>query len=157
MALNGWFQPKMISNHTGKKLINFTSDTFTVGLIAHSANALAARGTTETYEFVSDLLANNGSALTEASGGGYSRLSLTGVSYTLSGLVITFTCSSPQWNPLTGSFDYAWIHDETASSGTDATRPLLTIYDLGGTQSPSGQPFILQVNASGIFTDTVTQ
>lgn len=156
MALNGWFQPKFYSNHVGKKLVNFTSDTFNVGLII-SGTALAARGTTEGYEFVSDLLANGGSALTEASGGGYSRQALTSVSYTLSGLVVTFTASSPEWNPLTGNFAYAWIHDETASSGTDATRPLLGIYDLGGTQSPSAQPFILSVNASGIFTDTITQ
>jgi len=156
MALNSWFQPKFISAHSGKKLVNFTTDTFNVGLI-QSGTALAARGTTEGYEFVSDLLANGGSALTEASGGGYSRQALTSVTYTLSALVITFTAANPTWNPLTGSFTYGWVHDETASSGTDATRPLLLLFDFGGTQSPSAQPFILSVNASGLFTDTVTQ
>jgi hypothetical protein len=156
LALNGWLQPKFIQNHVGKKLINFTTDTFNVGLIV-SGTALAARATTEGFEFVSDLLANGGTALTEAAGGGYSRQALTTVTYTLNGLVVTFTAASPEWNPLTGSFTYAWIHDETASSGTDATRPLLAIYDLGGAQAPAAQPFILSVNANGIFTDTVTQ
>lgn len=156
MALNSWFQPKFQSAHLGKKLVNFTTDTFNVGLI-QSGTALAARGTTEGFEFVSDLLANGGTALTEASGGGYSRQALTSVTYTLSGLVVTFTAASPDWNPLTGNFTYAWIHDETASSGTDATRPLLLLFDLGGTQSPVSQPFILSVNASGLFTDTITQ
>lgn len=156
MALNGWFQPKFMLNHVGKKLVNMSSDTFNCGLI-QSGTALAARGTTEGYEFVSDLLANNGTALTEASGGGYSRLSLASVTWTLSGLVVTFTAASPIWNPLTASLAYAWIHDETASSATDATRPLLAIYDLGGTQAPSGVPFELVVSGSGIWTDTASQ
>lgn len=156
MALNGWFQPKFMQNHLGKKLVNMSSDTFNVGLII-SGTALAARGTTQGYEFVSDLLANNGTALTEASGGGYSRLSLASVTWTVSGLVTTFTAASPTWNPLTASITYAWIHDETASSGTDATRPLLAIYDLGGTQSPSAVPFELVVSGSGIWTDTASQ
>lgn len=157
MAANAWLQPKFIQNHVGKKLVNYTSDTFNAGLIA--SGALAARGVTEGYEFVSDLLANNGSALTEVStvGTGYSRQGLVTVTYTLSGLVITFNAANPEWNPATFSTLSGWIHDETASSGTDATRPLLCIFDWGGTFSPSAQPFIIQLSASGIFTDTVTQ
>lgn len=156
MALNGWFQPTFMQNHLGKKLVNMSTDTFNVGLI-QSGTALAARATTEGYEFVSTLLANNGTALTEASGGGYSRQGLATVTWTVSGLVVTFTAASPVWNPLTGSFTYGWIHDETASSGTDATRPLLAIFDFGGTQSPSGVPFQLTVSGSGIWTDTASQ
>jgi hypothetical protein len=157
VALNGWLQPTFQQNHVGKKLVNFTSDTFNVGLIATGPNSLAARTVTEGYEFVSTLLANNGTALTEVSGGGYSRQSLASVTYTLSGLIITFTANSPSWTSASFTTYYAWIHDETASSGTDATRPLLAIYDLGGAQSPSAQTFTLAVNASGIFTDAPTQ
>lgn len=155
MALNGWYQPKFDLNHLGKKLVNLSSDTFNFGLIA--SGTLAARGTTEGYEFVSDLLANNGSALTEVTGGGYSRLALTSVTWTVSALVVTFTAANVTWSPATWTTVYGWIHDETASSGTDATRPLLAIYDFGGAQSPSNQQFTLTVNASGIFTDTISQ
>jgi hypothetical protein len=155
LALNTYFQPKFEQNHIGKKLVNLSSDTLVWGLI--NAGVLAARGTTQGYEFVSDLLANGGSALTEVAGGGYTRLNATGVSYTVSGLVVTLTTSVPSWNPLTATgIVYAWLHDETASSGTDATRPLIGIMDLGGSFSPSAQQFTLTPNASGIFTWTAS-
>jgi len=149
-----YFQPKFEQNHVGKKLVNLSSDTLTVGLIA--SGTLAARGTAENYEFVSDLLANSGSALTEVStsGTGYTRLNLSGVTYTESGLVVTLQATNPQWNPASFSTVYGWLHDETASSGTDATRPLIAIWDWGGAQAPSGIPFAINFNASGIVTWT---
>lgn len=155
MTVNAYFQPKFEQNHVGKKLVNLSSDTFNVGLIA--SGTLAVRGTSEGYEFVSDLLANGGSALTEVSGGGYSRQALTSVSYTESGLVVTFTAANPSWSSATFSTVYGWIHDETASSATDATRPLLCIWDFGGTQSVSGATFTLTVNGSGLVTWTAAQ
>lgn len=155
MALNGWFQPKFEQNHVGKKLVNLSSDTLVWGLIA--SGTLAARGTTEGYEFVGDLLANGGSALTEVTGGGYARVNATGVTYTESGLVVELNATSPVWTSVTFTTVYAWLHDETASSGTDATRPLIAIYDLGGPQSPAGTNFTLTVNASGVITWTATQ
>jgi hypothetical protein len=154
LALATYFQPKFEQNHLGKKLANLSTDTLVWGLIA--SGALAARGTTQGYEFVSDLLANGGSALTEVStsGTGYTRQNAASVSYTVSGLVVTLTTATPLWNPVTLTAVYAWLHDETASSGTDATRPLIGIMDLGGSFSPSGQAFSLTPNASGIFTWT---
>ena len=85
MTATAYFQPKFEQNHIGKKLVNLSSDTLVVGLIA--SGTLAARGTSEGYEFVSDLLANGGSALTEVSTGGtgYARQNLVSVSYTVSG------------------------------------------------------------------------
>jgi hypothetical protein len=146
-----YFQPKFELNHMGKKLVNLSSDTLMVGLIA--SGTLASRGTSEGYEFVSDLLANGGSALTEVntSGTGYSRQNLTSVTWTVSGLVATLNAANPQWTGTTFSTVYGWIHDETASSGTDATRPLVAIWDFGGTQSASGT-WTLTVNASGLVT-----
>lgn len=157
MTVTAYFQPKFEQNHLGKKLVNLSTDTLTVGLIA--SGTLAARGTSEGYEFVSDLLANGGSALTEVStsGTGYARQNLTGVSYTESGLIVTLTATSPAWSPATFSTVYGWLHDETASSGTDATRPLICIWDFGGVQSAAGVPFTLQVNASGLVTWTAAQ
>lgn len=147
-----YFQPKFEQNHLGKKLVNLSTDTLQVGLIATSG--LAARGTSEGYEFVSDLLANNGSALTEVVGGGYSRQALTSVSYTVSGLVVTLTAASPSWSSPSFTTYYGWLHDETASSATDATRPLICIWDFGGAQTASGASWGLNVNASGLATWT---
>lgn len=152
MTAAAYFQPKFELNHLGKKLVNMSSDTFNIGLIA--SGTLAARGTSEGYEFLSDLLANGGSALTEVStsGTGYTRQSLSSVAWTTSGLTTTFTAANPSWSSATFSASYAWIHDETASSSTDATRPLLALFDLGGPQSVSGSTFTLTVNASGLVT-----
>lgn len=157
MTVLAYFQPKFESLHLGKKLVNLSTDTLQVGLIA--SGTLAARGTAENYEFVSDLLANNGSALTEVStsGTGYTRQALTSVSYTQSGLVVTLTAANPSWAAATFSTVYGWIHDETASSGTDATRPLVAIWDFGGAQSVTGTTFTLTVNASGLVTWTAAQ
>jgi hypothetical protein len=152
-----YFQPTFEQNHLGKKLVNLSTDTLKAGLIATSG--LAARGTSETYEYVSDLLANNGSALTEVStsGTGYTRQNLTSVSYTESGLVVTLTAANPAWSSATFTAYYGWLHDETASSGTDATRPLICIWDFGGAQMVSSVTFALNVNGSGLVTWTAAQ
>jgi hypothetical protein len=152
MTAAAYTQPKFLLSHMGKALVNMSTDTFKIGLIA--SGTLAARGTAEGYEFVSDLLANGGSALTEAAGTGYSRLSLASVTWTASGLVVTFSSANPTYTSPSFSFVYGWIHDETASSATDATRPLLAIIDFGGSQSASGSSYPLAVNASGLATFT---
>jgi hypothetical protein len=162
MAVTAYFQPKFISNHMRWKSTaqnaspypaDLNADTLKAGLIK-SGTALAARGTSEGYEYVSDLLANNGTALTEENGAGYARLTLSGVSYTESGLVCTLTASALAWAAMTFSDAYAWIHDETASNATDATRPLICIYDLGGTVSGTATTLTLNVNGSGLVTWT---
>lgn len=157
MAVLAYFQPKFEQNHLGKKLVNLSTDTLTVGLIA--TTGLAVRGTSENYEYVSDLLANGGSALTEVStsGTGYTRQNLTSVTYTQSGLLVTLSAANPNWAGSTFTTYYGWLHDETASSATDATRPLICIWDFGGAQSVSGAPFTLAVNASGLVTWTAAQ
>lgn len=152
MAVTAFFQPKFIQDQMGKKTINLSTDTLKVGLIA--SGTLAARGTSQGYEFVSDLLANGGSALTEVTGTGYSRQNLASVTLTVSALVVTFTAANPSWAGSTFSTVYGWIHDETASSATDATRPLIALWDFGGAQSVSGATFTLTVNASGLATFT---
>lgn len=152
MTAAAYTQPKFLLSHLGAKLVNMSTDTFKIGLIA--SGTLAVRGTTEGYEFVSDLLANGGSALTEVSGTGYSRLSLGSLSWTASGLVVTFSAANPTYTSPSFSFVYGWIHDETASSATDATRPLLAIIDFGGSQAASGSSYPLAVNGSGLVNFT---
>lgn len=146
-----WAQPKFLLNHLGRKLVDVSGDTLKIGLIA-SGTLDASRANTEAYEFVADLLANNGSALTEVAGTGYSRLSLTSVTWTLSGLTCKLTAANPAYTSPNFTFKYGWIHDETASSATDATRPLITLIDFGGTQTASGASFPLAVDSSGLFT-----
>jgi hypothetical protein len=154
MTVLGYFQPSFEQNHLGQKLADLSTDTLTVGLIATSG--LAARATSEGYEYVSTLLANNGSALTEVSttGTSYARQNLTSVSYTKSGLIVTLTAANPSWSSGTFNTYYGWLHDETASSGTDATRPLIAIWDFGGEQTVSGVNFTLTVSGSGLVTWT---
>ena len=154
MSATAYFQPKFEQNHLGKKTVNLATDTLNVGLIATSG--LAARGTAENYEFVSDLLANGGSALTEVAGGGYGRQALTSVTYTQSGLLCTLNAASPAFGGASFTTFYGWLHDETASSGTDATRPLICIWDFGGSQTASGT-WTLAVNVNGLVQWQVTQ
>lgn len=159
MAVTAYYQP-LYEKHLANKNVNLvttTIDTLTVGLIA--SGTLAARATSEGYEFVSQLLANNGSALTEVStsGTGYSRQNLTSVSYTTSGLVVTLTAASPSWASATFSAVYGWLHDETASSGTDASRPLICIWDFGGANGVSSNTFTLTIPSNGLVTWTAAQ
>ena len=155
MAVTNYFQPKFEQNHVGKKAINFTTDTFKAGLI--KAGTLAARGTAEGYEFVSDLLANGGSALTEETAAGYARATVSSPTLTVSGLVVTFDCADIVFTgPFTFSDLYAFIWDETASSATDATRPLLCIVDFGGAVTGTSTSLTLTINASGLVTWTVS-
>lgn len=133
-----YFQPLFEQNHVGKKLVNLSTDTLQVGLIATSG--LAARSVSQGYEFVSQLLANNGSALTEVStsGTGYTRQALTSVTYTRSGLLVTLAAANPSWAGANFTTFCGWVHDETASSATDATRPLVCIWDFAGAQNAAG-------------------
>lgn len=166
MAVTAYFQPKFITNHmrwksTGQSTTPYpadlNADTLKVGLIHSTSPALASRGTSEGYEYVSDLLANNGSALTEETGTNYSRQNLASVSYSQSALVDTLTCSNPQWTTATISATYAFFWDETASNATDATRPLIAIWDFGGTFAVTAGTFTLNINASGLVTWTAAQ
>lgn len=151
-----YYQPKF-EKHLANKSVNLvtpTIDTLKVGLIA--SGTLAARGTSEGYEFVSDLLANGGSALTEVSTSGtnYTRQNLASVTYTVSGLVVTLSAANPSWASATFSTVYGWLHDETASSATDATRPLIAIWDFGGAQPVTASTFSLLIPGGGIATWT---
>lgn len=154
MTATAYAQPKFLLNWLGKKKVDLSADTLKLGLVA--SGTLAVRGTAEGYETVADLLANSGSALTEVSGTGYSRLSLSGVTWTLSGLAVTLTASNPAYSSPSFTYKYGWIHDETASSTTDATRPLLVVIDFGGTFTASGSSYPLAVDPSGVLSLTAS-
>lgn len=154
MASQAHYFPKF-ETQLGAKDINLTSDTLTVGLIASGVFTWGA--TPEGYTFVSQFLAGDGTdgALTEVSGTGtnYSRQSLSSVTFSSSGSVVTLSAANPSWASGTFSTCYAWLYDTTAGT-SDSTRPIVAYYDLGGTQSVSGQTFQLTVAGSGLVTWT---
>ena len=150
-----YFQPTFESVYLANKSVNLvtpTIDTLEVGLIA--SGTLAARVTSETYATVTQLLANNGSALVEVSGGGYSRQTLTSVSYTETGLIVTLTAANPTWSSATFSTVYGFLYDHTADATNGA---LMIIWDFQGTQSVTSTNFTLLINASGLITWTAAQ
>jgi hypothetical protein len=131
------------------KSINLTSDTLTVGLIASGTFTWGA--TPEGYEYVSQFLAGDGTdgALTEVSGGGYSRQALTGVSFTRSGENVTLSAANPAWTSATFTTVYGFLYDSTVGSG-DSTHPIIAYFDWGGSQAVSGATFTLTIGANGL-------
>ena len=156
MTVLAYFTPKFQLSYLKSGEANLASDTLQVGLIHSTSPTVAARSTTENYTFVSDFLANGGSAFTEESGSGYSRQSLTSVTYLQSALVDTLTCANPSWTTATISATYAFFYDHTIG-GTDTTSPLICWWDLGGTQAVTAGTFTLQSSGTGLVTWTAAQ
>jgi hypothetical protein len=66
----------------------------------------------------------------------------------------TFDAADVTWSAATiTNARYAIIYD--ATPGTAATNPLIAYIDFGSDKSSSGGDFVIQWNASGIFTDVV--
>jgi hypothetical protein len=142
----------------GTHSINLSSDTLKVGLASGTFNWVTA---TEAYSTVAQFLANSGSggggALTEVSYSGAtpaSRISLSSVTYTQSGLVSTLTSANPSWTNATWTANYAFFYDYTAGGSSDTAGLLIAYWDFGGSQIIAGQTFSLNINASGITTWT---
>ena len=134
---------------------NLSSDTLMVGLIASGTFTWGA--TPEGYTYVSQFLAGDGThgALTEVTGGSYSRQALTGVTFTASGEVVTLTAANPSWTTVTFTTVYGFLYDSTVGAG-DSSHPIICYWDFGGSQSVSGTNFTLTVNASGLVTWTAS-
>jgi hypothetical protein len=132
------------------KDINLTSDTLNVGLIASTSPAFTWGATPEGYTFVSSFLGGDGThgALTEVSGGGYSRQALTSVTFTSSGENVTLSSANPSWTSATFSTTYAFLYDATVGAG-DSSHPIIAYYDFGGTQAVASATFTLTVSGTG--------
>jgi hypothetical protein len=141
----------------GKQAANLSSDTLKVGL---STGSISRNSTTEAYTNVGQFV----SATTEVStsGTGYSRQSLASVTFGINGsnaLQTVLSCANISWSATsTWSAAYAFFWDETAGNGTDATRPLIGYWDLGGSSTVNaGGTFQLTINSSGLLTWTAAQ
>jgi hypothetical protein len=128
------------------KVADLDSDTLGVLLLsAYTPNQ-------DTHQFVSDVLGAGTEVLTTG-GTGYTRQNLSSVTFaTGAGHLYTLDCADITWASATFSASHAVFYDNTPS--TDATRPVICYWDFQGTQSPSGVPFILTINASGLLTFT---
>jgi hypothetical protein len=129
----------------GNGSFNLSTNTF-VMILATSAYT-PAPNTDATYA--------NVSADELATGNGYTVGGevLSGVTFTTTGGVATFTCTSPTWASFSGTFRYGIILSRAGSS-LASTDKLLCYSDLGGGASVTGGGGTLTVttNASGIFT-----
>jgi len=140
------------------KLAKFTatSDTLQVLLVASTSPAYTWNGTSQGHATVTNFLAGSGAgALTEVSGGGYSRQTLTSVTATTTGLVTTLTCANPSWAASTISATYALFFDNTIG-GTDSTNQIICYWDFGGTQATTSATFTLTISGSGLVTWTAS-
>lgn len=132
----------------------FTTDTLQVLLVA--SGTYTWNSTSQAHVHVTDFLAGSGSgALTEVTGGGYSRQTLTSVTYVDSALVTTLSCANPSWSSATFSAVYAAFFDNSIG-GTDATNQLLCYWDFGGAQSVTSATFTLTISGSGLITWTAS-
>lgn len=136
------------ANRLGVKGVTINTDTWKCMLLS----AYTVGTTQDTAEFAADVLA----VATEASGTGYTAggATLTGVSWTASGHVYTFTGTIPAWNAAGGSLAAAYAVFIDTTPGTNATNPVMCYWDLGGTQTATNGTFTLTASGSGIFTAT---
>ena len=157
MSVTAHTFPKFMTG-LGNGTMKLGTDTLKVGLI-HSGT-YAWNATSQAHQSVADFLAGSGSgALTESTDTGYSRQALSGVTWSVSGLVCTLTCSNPSWSSSSITADYAFFYDDAplgVAASADSGRLLICYWDLGGAQSDSNGTFTLQINASGLFTDTAS-
>ena len=147
-VVSHWFP--VLETLMGTKVINLSTDTLTIGLIASGTFTWGA--TPEGYEYVSQFLAGDGThgALTEVTGGNYSRQNLSSVSFSASGETVTLTAASPTWPDATFSTVYAFLYDSTVGSG-DSSHPIIQYWDLGGAQPVTATTFTLAVGSSGLL------
>jgi hypothetical protein len=130
----------------GQKEVDIDTDTIKCLLLS----AYTVGTTQDTAKYKADVLA----AATEASGTGYTTggVTLTSLTWTLTGHVYALKATIPAWSTTGGSLAaaYALFYDDTPATN----KPVLCYWDLGGTQTSSNGTFTLTQNASGILTLT---
>jgi hypothetical protein len=130
------------------KEVDLTTDTLEIGLIASTSPVFTWGATPETYTTLANFLAGDGThgALTEVStsGTGYSRLTLTSVTFTQSGENVTLSSANPSWSSATFSATYAFLIDITYE--VSSSPVIIAYYDFGGTESCSSATFEIELS-----------
>jgi hypothetical protein len=134
-----------------EKAISLTSDTFEMALFTTAISTWGA--TQEAYQFVSSFTG----AYTEVSSGGYARVTLSGLTCTFSGEVVTWSCTSPIsfGSTITLSALSGIIYDNSVGSG-DSSHPVIQAIDFGGTVSSTSAAWTYTVSGSGLMTYTAS-
>lgn len=148
MALTCYYQPKF-GDILAAKSADFASlNASTMLYCALLAGAsMTARATTEGWEFLADATAS----MAEETGTGYLRKQLTSVTYSTTGLISTLSCASPSWTSATWTDVRAAVfYDNTGA--TDAAKPLIALWDLGGAQTVTAGTFTLTIAGTGLVT-----
>jgi hypothetical protein len=130
------------------KEIDWDSDTIKVALVTSSYTPAQ-----DTHDYWDDVSANE-----VANGNGYTTGGATLGSKTITQDDATnkqtFDAADTSWTASTITARYAVIYNSTPGSG--ATNPLIGYVDFGSDQSSSSGTFLIQWNAAGIFTTTVS-
>jgi hypothetical protein len=129
-----------------------TAGSFFMGLCTGSAATWGA--TQQAYQFVSQVTA----AYTEVTSGGYARQALTGITLTQNTDSNVWTCTSPVsfGSSITLSAASAFVFTKLIGSA-DASWPVISIIDFGGTVSSSATPWtytVDPVNGLAYWTET---
>lgn len=146
MADGTAFVPFSVPDKLGNKEIDLSSDEFKVMLLLNTFSK-----DQDTHDYLNDVVAHE----------------VSGTGYTAGGVVLTTS-----WTPTAGTntwkFDandvsisgttladvrYAVVYDNTPT--TNATKPILYVWDFGADRSTSAEPFELNWNAAGILVSVV--
>lgn len=144
MAVGEWLVHDKTKKYIGDKTVDLSSDTFIMALCSSSSNA-----GTLSIDALSTLT-------NELSGNGYSRQTLTGVSWTESAGVATFDCDSTVFTASGGDIvaRYAVIFDDSVSS--PVAKPIVASCLLdnapGDVTATDGNTFTVKPHANGLFT-----
>jgi hypothetical protein len=132
------------------KTMNWTSDTLKMALSNDATTVTLATTGIQAAKLWTDYTTN---VTPEITGTGYTAggATLASVTCTVSGDVLTLTATSPQWTSATLTANQAILYDSTAS-----TIQLIAFWDFGGAISVSSGTFTATINASGLYTCTVT-
>lgn len=125
MAVTSHVYPKAVSA-IFDKTIDLHGDTFKAVLFTGDASAWTS--TQEGYQYLSDLK----TAYTEVTSGDYTRQSISGLSVSVSGSKVIWTCTSPIsfGSDVTITARSMAIVDESVGSA-DASYPVICIIDFG--------------------------
>lgn len=128
--------------HIGDGTFDLDTDTFKIALLSSSYTPTATHevfATVGTYE---------------VSGTGYTAggLTLTGVTWTISGSSSIWTATNPSWTASTITARYAVIYK--SGTANSLTNPLVCCFDFGADKITTNGTFVINFNSSGIFSLT---
>jgi hypothetical protein len=142
VAVTSHFYPNSIKD-IFNKTIDMDSDTFVALLFTGDASAWT--GTQEAYHYASDLK----TAYTECTDTDYARVTLSGMTLTVSGNKLIWTCTSPiSWGSSVTITARSLAIIDTSVGGGDSSHPALCIVDFGQNYISTSGPWEYDVDGT---------